>query len=162
MNSTPDYASNLYILAGIPGCGKSTWARNFFPPRLIVSSDAIREELWPGEEYDYTRNGQVFDAFHTRVRWRLLDSHHTAVADATSLTAASREKLREVAAKCKADTHLVFFNNPAQACVRNAQRTGGALVPPDAMDLMLKRFGDTQVAISGEPYTSVTVIEETS
>lgn len=163
MNSTRDLVSNLYILAGIPGCGKSTWARNFFPPHLIVSSDAIREELWPGEEYDYNRNGQVFEEFHARIGRHLSWYHpeRVAVADATSLTADSREKLRNVALHHGAASHLVFFNNPGQAVARNALRTGGALVPPEAMEMMLKRFGDTQVSLSGEPYDSVTIIEET-
>src|ERR1039458_5655120 len=84
----------LFILAGIPGCGKTTWAKTFFPLESIVSSDAIREEKWPRELYDKSRNVEVFDEFHCRIGERLAVGKD-AVADATSLAFEARWKLSD-------------------------------------------------------------------
>lgn len=149
----------LFILAGVPGCGKSTWSRNFFKDYLIVSSDAIREELWPGESYNAERNEQVFDEFHKRLG-ELLYKGMDAVADATSLSAMARAELRLVAERENAETHMVFFKNLAQAVTRNGERLGNARVPDDAMHYMLEKFTATAPAILDEGYTSIATIED--
>jgi predicted kinase len=153
--------SRLFILAGVPGCGKSTWARLFFSPWQIVSTDAISEEKWPGEEYDVARNEEVFDAFHNRIG-ALLNSGEDVVADATSLRWQSRLKLVDIADAHDAERHLIFFDNPAQAVARNAQRKGNARVPLEAQDVMLAKYRESRSAILEESYTSTTIIKETT
>ena len=154
----------LFILAGIPGCGKTTWARTFFEPGVIISSDAIREDKWPGEPYDHKRNGEVFDEFHRRIGSRL-ERPGLAVADATSLAYQARWKLSDLADYHGAEKHLVFFNNMEQALNRNYERTGAARVPPEAQTVMLAKFKESRSAILDEMteihYTSTTIIEAT-
>jgi predicted kinase len=147
----------LFILAGIPGCGKTTWAKIFFPPWSIVSSDAIREEKWPGESYDYKRNGEVFEEFHRRLG-DILEDGKDAVADATSLAYQARWKLSDLADYHYAEKHLIFFNNMEQALNRNYERTGAARVPPEAQTVMLAKFKESRSAILDESYTSITII----
>lgn len=162
MSFMPIFAESrprLFILAGIPGCGKSTWARNFFPAASIVSSDAIREEKWPGEPYDAMHNETVFGEFHQRLG-DLLTSGYDAVADATSLADEARWKLQTIALYHNVDCHLIFFNNPDTAEARNEKRTGDARVPPEAMDVMRAKFIKAQGAILEEKYTSITIIED--
>lgn len=151
----------LFILAGMPGCGKSTWARTFFKPWQIVSSDAIREELWPGQSYDPDRNHEVFQEFHRRLDQLLFKRDFTAVADATSLSSAARAELQLVAAQRDAEKHLVFFDNPAQAIRRNADRTGNARVPDEAMEQMTTKFLRAGEDILLELYDTVTIIKGT-
>ncbi len=161
----------LYILAGIPGCGKSTWAHRFFPSRVVVSSDEIRGRFFPGP-YDAGNNDKVFEIFHRELGELLSDPYtrrgvnsdfpRTAVADATNLNPSARDKLRTVAAYVDAETHLVFFNNPEQSFRRNLNRTGNALVPEDAMGAMYGRYRDSRTAILNEGYTSITFIEGVS
>jgi protein phosphatase len=150
--------SRLFILAGIPGCGKSTWARTFFEPGVIISSDSIREELFPGEEYDHNRNEEVFGHFHDRISSRL-QRPGLAVADATSLTYQARRKLLDIAEYYFAEKHLIFFNNSLQALYRNTQRTGAARVPKEEQDVMLTKFEKSRSDILKETYTSTTIIE---
>jgi predicted kinase len=150
----------LFILAGIPGCGKSTWARTFFEPRLIVSTDAIREVKWPGEPYKAERNDEVFREFHTRIDF-LLRHDNDAVADATSLASAARYELLRTAHLREVEAHLVFFDNPSQALRRNAQCEGYALVPEDAQQGMLKKYQQARCDILDEKYASVTIIAGT-
>ncbi len=150
----------LYVLAGIPGCGKSTWAKQWDVP--VVSSDAIRDELNPGGDYDPTLNAQVFEIFHDRLHKHLSLSGH-AIADATSLAPEARKKLRDIAAEHEAECHLFFWNNVDQALNQNNQRTGKACVPHAAMLTMLDKFKAAKDDIYGygESYDSITVIEGT-
>lgn len=39
----------VYVLVGCPACGKSTFAKNFDNDTVVISSDAIREELYGNE-----------------------------------------------------------------------------------------------------------------
>lgn len=160
--STDIFARRLYILAGVPGCGKSSWAQRFFHSYQVVSSDAIREQICPGP-YDHSRNAEVFGEFHRRID-EFLPSWDV-VADATSLTPESRTKLRLLAKKHGAECHLVFFNNLGQALERNATRDRDPnvydWVPHEAMEFMVKRFHQTKAAIIDEEYTSITSIEGT-
>ncbi len=151
----------LFIMAGAPGCGKTTWARNFFKDYEIVSSDAIREEKWPGEPYDASRNEEVFDEFHHRLS-EMLYKGMDAVADATSLSAMARAELQLVAVRENAETHLIFFKNWFTAVERNAEREGNAKVPWEAMEVMWDKFQDSLSAILEENYTSITTIEDTT
>jgi predicted kinase len=150
----------LFILAGIPGSGKSTWARTFFMPYQIISSDAIREEKWPGEPYDAGRNAEVFDVFHARLG-DILDDGKDAVADATSLTYQARWKLSDLADYHGVEKHLIFFNNYLQALHRNVRRSEPARVPPEAQTVMLAKYKESRSAILDEHYTSITIIEDT-
>jgi predicted kinase len=164
MTSTLTYIKKhnprLFILAGMPGCGKSTWAQTFFEPGVIISSDGIREEFYPGEKYDHNHNEEVFIAFYYRIGSRL-EHLGLAVADATSLAWQARDKLLTLACFYQAEKHLIFFDNPVQALHRNGHRIGNARVPYEAQQVMLDKHRESRVAIMNEYYTSITIIEAT-
>ena len=84
----------LYIMCGLSGSGKSTIATqitNENPNTVIVSSDAIREEL-TGNENDQSKNEDVFKIFHKRIREYLIKGINV-IADATNLTMKSRRAI---------------------------------------------------------------------
>jgi protein phosphatase len=155
--------NRLFILVGIPGCGKSTWAANFFRNGIIVSSDAIREEL-TGDATDQTRNTEVFNAFHQRISENLRTGHWPAgadvIADSTALDAFARLSLVNIARDAGADAHLVFFRNLAQAANRNERRD--RVVPKDVMGRMVAKYERAIQDIEDESvaqfYQSVTEI----
>lgn len=149
------------MLVGMPGSGKSTWARTFFDPWCIVSSDAIRAEKWPGEDYQDERNEETFAEFFRRVG-EMLEEGKTVVADTTGLWQSFRWKISDLGDYYDAEKHLVFFNNPDQALRRNASRSDKTRVPPEAMDRMLEKYRDARDAILDERYTSTTIIQATS
>lgn len=77
--------NTLHLMIGIPGCGKSTYARNLAEETggRIVSSDGIREELTGTEEYLYPeRDGEVFGLFRSRVSEWIREGD--VIADATN------------------------------------------------------------------------------
>jgi protein phosphatase len=151
----------LFILVGIPGSGKSTWARTFFDPRSIISSDEIRKQKWPGEDYQYERNEETFAEFYRRIG-DMLEEGRLVVADTTGLTQGFRWKLHDLAAYYDAETHLIFFNNLEQALGRNASRKGNERVPDEAQRIMLARYKEARSAILDELYTSTTIIGATT
>ena len=77
--------ANLYMMCGVSGSGKSTWA-NIYAEGYhaeVLSSDAIRAEVF-GDENDQTHNSKVFDILHERVRSALTQGKD-CVYDATNL-----------------------------------------------------------------------------
>ena len=75
----------LILTVGIPGCGKTTFCRNFFEPENIpvVSSDAIRGELY-GDESIQGNFDTVFDEVYRRANEEL-DTCGVCVIDATNV-----------------------------------------------------------------------------
>lgn len=82
--------SQLIMLIGVAGSGKSTWAKKYYDDALnsgirtiIISSDAIRKELF-GDESDQTHNTEVFEEVHLRIH-AALHTYDTVIYDATNL-----------------------------------------------------------------------------
>lgn len=79
----------LYVLMGLPGAGKSTWAaaqKNM----IHVSSDGIRKELF-GSELIHIFNKSVMGIFRIRVR-KALHQGHDVVADTCHMTRQQRQR----------------------------------------------------------------------
>lgn len=156
--------STLIIPVGIPGSGKSTYIRNTFPDAYVASSDQIRLDLFGSLEVAHevgkkaANNAQVFEEFHTRIAEALQDGND-AVADATNLNADARYKLRTIATRVAARTHLIYFQNPAQAVKQNKQRAQDAIVPDAAMVYMLLKYIDSYEQIPREHYSVTTYID---
>lgn len=153
------HVPELIIPVGIPGCGKSTFAQTFFKEVRddVVSTDEIRAAM--GDVTDQTQNDQVFDAFHAMIEDRL-KSGRRVFADATNLTWKARFLLSVIAENTMADTHLLVFNNLAQAIKRNQSRE--RVVPDEAMTRMLSNYEKFRLDLPKEHmlYDSITQIGE--
>lgn len=77
----------FYMMVGVAGSGKSFIARDLGCP--IVSSDAIRAELF-GSEEDQSHNGEVFNELHKRIK-NYLANGQSCVYDATNLSRKRRK-----------------------------------------------------------------------
>lgn len=162
---------NLIFPVGIPGSGKSTWAKEILGhgKYSIVSSDDIRRQKWGSlrAAHDVTpeekakRNGEVWDIFYRKVEDRLTHNVDT-YADGTNLTKRARNRLIDISAKTGADLHVVVFDNIIQAVQRNEEREYDQIVPKDVMDKFCTNYRESHWEIFGGDeegsYTSVTVI----
>ena len=134
----------LYVLCGIPGCGKSTWAEGFIREHAAediryVSRDEIRFALLKeGEDY-FAHEDEVFRKFAGTLYQTLVDGFDV-VADATHLNRRSRNKLTRAIDNfgvVEYNIIYIYFNIPLEVCLeRNAQRTGRAFVAEDTMRSM--------------------------
>jgi predicted kinase len=149
--------SNLIILAGVPGCGKSTLAELFRYHYKIVSSDVIRKRLAGSLKEAHREDIKPWDVFYGEIA-TALQHDVDVVADATFLTVEHRQRIRDVASDCHADTHFILFKNLDEARARNAARPDETRVPPEVMEGFVDLYSDTLVRLPQECYSSVTSV----
>lgn len=99
----------LTVLCGPSGSGKSTWAAANFAPDVIVSSDAIRQEMF-GDFRCQSDPGKVFATFFARAQERL-SRGLPVVLDAMHLRARER-KLSYALVPEDAPVRLVLIDRP--------------------------------------------------
>jgi predicted kinase len=120
----------LLVLVGPPGAGKSTYAKRYFRPTQVVSSDAIRAMVCD-DPNDQEGTPEAIEALHTIVGGRLRLNKLTAV-DATNRTPEQRLRLCELAMRWCRPKFAVVFTAPLDVCLaRNARRRGNRRVPAD-------------------------------
>lgn len=154
-------ATNLILLAGIPGCGKSTYAETFFRWKgySVVSSDEIRQRNVGGVKVAFEQGYTPWLEFYTRIEDQLRLGVDT-VADATFLTVRHRDRAREIAQRHKADLHIVLFKNLIDALERNKHRSEDARLDEDTLEGMVKLYWDTLARLPQEWYTTQTTVEQ--
>lgn len=142
--------NNLYVLCGIPGCGKSTWVKNRMKENtsstdqkwVYVSRDEVRFSMVKEEEDYFSKEKQVFDEFVNRLCGNLSDAWvQNVIADATHVNEISRNKLINAIRRKRPNLPLhitmVYFDIPLEICkFRNAKREGRARIPDDVMNKM--------------------------
>ena len=128
----------LEILIALPGAGKSTYAKNILKEDssvIIVSSDAIRKELY-GSEEDQLHNQEVFNEVFKRTRDAIKDNKH-CIIDATNLSRKRRIAFLKQFNNC--EKRATVFAIPFEVCCeRNAARE--RVVPQSAMEKMYRSF----------------------
>lgn len=132
----------LYILCGIPGSGKTTWAKGFLMDAVYVSRDEIRFSLLKnGEEY-FSHETEVYKEFIYEIA-QALTHGYDVIADATHINKDSRGKLTLAIDEYFTEYQIVYVAFPIDIKVaqeRNIMRDGLKRVPPVAIQTMYDRF----------------------
>ena len=129
----------LFTSVGIPGSSKSTWLENHKEEYnyTIHSSDAIRAEF--GDINDQSKNSQVFETLHNRIKTDLLKGKNVAY-DATNLS--RRKRTHFLTNELKNITCykvcLLFATPWEVCCMNNFNRYRH--VPIEVMVKMYKNF----------------------
>ena len=138
--------SILYILCGVPGSGKSTWAckkvEELGASKVAwVSRDKIRFSLLkPNEDY-FAHEDEVRSIFIKEVQKAISDEVEYIIADATHLTPKSRRSLVNQLTLSNTEIVYVCFMIPLEeAQKRNAKRSGRTLVPETIICKMYSSF----------------------
>jgi predicted kinase len=130
----------LWVMVGLYGSGKSSVAKEIAETEentIIVSSDAIREEL-TGKVEDQSKNEEVFKVFHKRIR-EALENNTNVIADATNITIRSRRAIIEniKGIECRKIAYLI--PRPFDQCkLDNLNRQHP--VPEEVLDGQLRKF----------------------
>jgi len=131
---------HLILTIGLPGSGKSTWARQQ-ADAVVIERDALREEL-TGDMRNHTQEPRVTREANRRV-FDALEAGKTVIVADTNLRAKYRKAWQQVADDAGA-TYAVesFLHVPVDVCIeRDAQR------PNPVGEEVIRRMH--QVATSG-------------
>jgi predicted kinase len=140
-------SKKIYILCGVPGSGKSTWARKQIEELdgkgIIISRDVIRFSMLGDDDAYFAHEDAVFDEFIKKIQEAINDEEHTSIfIDATHLNEKNRNKVLSRIWRMGDDVVIgVYFDIPLEECLRrNAQRTGRALVPETVIKNMYENL----------------------
>lgn len=125
----------LYIYCGIPGSGKSYYAKNVQSKVHYISRDEIRFNMVEENEEYFSKEKAVFKLFSTSIA-KVLEKGQDVIADATHISKASRAKLIRAIDNyfSKYKIACIVFDTPFEVCCeRNAGREGRARVPDEVM-----------------------------
>lgn len=129
----------LILLCGIPGSGKTTYAKKYIEEHedtIHISSDEIRKELW-GDEATQGDNNEVFSLMQTRTI-EALNNGYSVVYDATNVTRKDRSYIISLCPKfVKIECHIVWA--PIETCIEK-DSTRERTVGKEVIDRMLRRF----------------------
>lgn len=130
----------LIVTVGLPGMGKSTWARNLEADGWVrVSSDAVRAQLLGGHEeekpYDLKNEDEVWGIVEEHVRNNLRMGRNV-VMDSTALTRRSRDNFRCWATLEGAE--VIFVTFPFNKHLMYLRREH--LIPRETLDAMVERY----------------------
>ena len=131
--------NNLIMLIGLPASGKTSYAqemkKRYGEELEIISSDAIRKELF-GSEEEQRYNEKVFNEIFHRTKKSILKNKITII-DATNLSRKRRISFLKQFNNCK--KRATVFAIPFEVCCeRNNSRE--RIVPQYAMDRMYRSF----------------------
>lgn len=136
--------ANLYILAGVAGVGKTTWARehNTDFNAKVISRDNIRfaymkndPDFLPSMDY-FKYESDVIKDFYSQINDNLCNDINV-IADATHIYWKSLRKTVENCGKNADKIILVYFNRGLDiALPQNAKRGGVERVPEDVIKRM--------------------------
>ena len=135
--------NTLYITVGLPGSGKSTYAKEFVKGKDIeyLSSDELRAVYGKGED-DQTVTPIVFGHIKRKVDEFLKDGKNVLV-DATSVNRRERSDYINTAKKYGSKVVALVFKMDRNGLIaRNKKRgeEGGRVVPDWVIDKMLNKY----------------------
>lgn len=133
----------LYLMVGLPGSGKSTYAINFMDNRkgwAYISRDEIRFSLLsPNEDY-FAKEDLVFKIFINKINDAIDDDNiFNIIVDATHLNTASRMKVLNRINTNNCSIVPIIMTTSLEDCIeRNNLRSGRARVPESVVRNMFK------------------------
>ena len=109
----------LLMLVGLPGSGKTTFARSLasLHPFLVLESDRLRKTLVPKPEYSADEHSRVFRASH-RLIDEFLDSGYQVLLDATNLGQRNRRPVIAISRKHGIPLAIVVVTAPPEVIRR--------------------------------------------
>lgn len=153
--------TKLYVLVGVPGSGKTYYAKNVLMKQgkeiNYVSRDEVRFEYIGEKDQYFSKEKQVFREFVKRIQ-SSLDSGKSTIADATHLNKSSRAKLlNSLQLNNDIEVVAVYVKASKNLCIEvNKNRTGRQQVPIDVIESMFRNSTTPKLS---EGFNSI-VIEE--
>lgn len=132
----------VFLLAGVPGCGKSTWVQKQIDiyGGVWCSRDNVRFSMVKEDEPYFSQEDRVFQSWIDQIQ-NAINRGENVYIDATHINANSRKKvLRRLQLKGATLCGVNFLIPPEICYERNAQRTGRARVPDSVVSNFINGF----------------------
>ena len=158
-------AKTLWLMCGVPGVGKSWFAKNILmrPGWIYISRDEIRFSIVKNEEEYFSHEKEVFRKFAERIAAALIWDTDDVVADATHLNWGSRRKLMGALKQYAFMENVQIIPVVVTASLktilaRNQLRNGRERVPEDVIIRMLKSMSNPEK----DPYKYTAIMRVTN
>jgi predicted kinase len=133
----------LIVMVGLPGSGKSTFIRKWYPNYVVVSSDDVIEKLAAadGKTYD-----EVFKQYVGRASGEMKTTFNNAVKNNESIvwdqTNLSKKKRRGILQQIPSHYRVVavVFNIPDKVRAERAAQRTGKTIPDHVMRSMEQSY----------------------
>lgn len=153
----------LWLMAGIPGSGKSTWVQNhkhFFSENCdIISRDKIRFELLGNSDAYFSKEKEVWGKY-VDAAITSLQSNIDTILDATHLNESSRGKILRALKDYLTDVEInvIVINTSLDVALeRNELREGLSYVPESAI---IRMYSQMTLPTLEEGFDHIYIYEE--
>ncbi len=147
----------LVALAGASGSGKTTFARRWFAPTEVLSSDAFRG-LIADDETDQAATVDAFDTLYF-IAARRLAHGKLVVVDATHTKANARARLRAFATAQRVNILLILFDLPLEDCLAGNAARPTRQVPTSIVKQQHAALRQARPGLFTEGFPAVVVLE---
>lgn len=150
--------TKLTMMMGIPGSGKSTWAKaHVNEDTVLISRDEIRFSLLKeGEDY-FAHETEVMQIFIDKIIDAMFLHNKNVIVDATHLTKKSRAKVLSKVSRFSDETVAVWLNPSLETAIaRNDFREGRAWVKHG---IIRRMFFQMEPPCKEEGFDKIFVIE---
>ena len=132
-----DLRCDMWMMAGLPGSGKTSWIKKNLPELPVVSLDEIRNEL--GIEPGENQSKVVIQAREEAKVY--LRRKQSFVFDATNLVSDLRRFWLQLAANYNARIRIVYMEVPYPTLLkRNKERPASQQVPEEVIHKMMNKW----------------------
>lgn len=130
--------ADLVIMMGVPGSGKSTWAKKMTGKYdTYISRDEIRFSLVKEDEEYFSKENEVLRTFFEKIDAAILTTKRYVYADATHLSPTGRRQLLANLKNKPNRIYVIYLDVSLETALkRNAQRSGRTLVPANVVTRM--------------------------
>ena len=141
----------LMVLVGLPGSGKTTWARRNGRGMVHVSQDGLINAITP-DGFDHAYR-PVYREAEDAVARSALQAGHIVIVDRTNRTRMHRERWLQIAREASCPAVVVVMTTPDALCrERNAKRSASSRLSEERMDRMLAA---REQVIPGEGFIAI-------
>jgi predicted kinase len=115
--------SNIILLLGISGSGKSTWAKKFLqdnPQCIYINADKMRLTI-TGDESNQDKNYQVFQTLEHMASY-LMSLGKDLIIDNTNYNKKNRLIWNRLATAFNYNKEWIVFKTPLEQCILNNEK----------------------------------------
>lgn len=129
-------SQKVIILKGLPGSGKTTWAKEQVdknPEKFKrINKDDLREML---DNSKYSKNNEEFIIkTHDKLLYWAVQDGYTVIVDNTNLTQHHENRVREIVGD-KAIVEIKEFNTPLEECIERDKKRANSIGEKAIRDL---------------------------